>query len=33
MTGFAVLFYLSAGVVYFAVAATLWGFIRSTRRR
>lgn len=31
MSGFAVLFYVSAAVVYFAVVATVWGWLRSSR--
>lgn len=33
MSGWSFLVYLSAGVVYVAVAATLWGWIRHTRAR
>lgn len=36
MTGWSVLVYLSAGVVYFAVVATLWGLwvsLRHTKAR
>ena len=33
MTGLSVLVYLSAGVVYFAVAATIWGWIRHRRAK
>jgi hypothetical protein len=32
VSGFAFLFYVSAGVVYFAVVATIWGFFLSARR-
>jgi hypothetical protein len=33
MSGWSVLVYLSAAVVYFAVAATIWGWIRHVRRK
>lgn len=33
MTGWSVLVYVSAGVVYLAVAATLWSWIRHARSK
>ncbi len=33
MTGWSLLVYVSAAIVYFAVAATLWGWIREVRAK